>query len=241
MKYGSWLIRIFTTMEMVDRVSILQVEQTKCVQCAACAAACPVNGITMGDYGPAENANIESCIRCGHCVAICPTAALDNRRAPMENQVNIKREFCWDAEQASQFLRSRRSARNYRTEPVSKEKLLQLLDVARFAPTAGNRQGISFMVISEPEKLHQLTEVTVKWLEEENAVGRGTISKNASGHIRAFYKGEDPIFHQAPHLILATCSRESGDIGRSSAGFVLAYAELFAPAIGLGTCWAGIF
>jgi nitroreductase/NAD-dependent dihydropyrimidine dehydrogenase PreA subunit len=221
-------------------MSILHVEQTKCVQCGACAAVCPVACIAMGKFEPKEEANIESCIHCGHCVAVCPNAALDNQESPLKNQVKIQKELSWDAEQASQFLRSRRSIRNYRPEQVPKDKLLQLLDMARFAPTASNRQGISFKIISGQEKLQKLTAATIGWLQQETDNGRSTISKNASGHIRAFDEGKDPILHNAPHLIVAVCSRESGEIGRNSATFCLAYAELFAPAIGLGTCWAGI-
>jgi nitroreductase/NAD-dependent dihydropyrimidine dehydrogenase PreA subunit len=221
-------------------MSILQVEQNKCIKCGACAAVCPIACITMGETGPEEESNIESCIHCGHCVAVCPNAALDNQGSPLKNQVKIKKELAWDAEQASQFLRSRRSIRNYRPEQVPKEKLLQLLDTARFAPTASNRQGISFKIISGREKLQKLAAATIGWLQHETTNGRSTVSKNAFGHIQAFNEGKDPILRNAPHLIVAVCSQESGEMGRSTAASFLTYAELFAPAIGLGTCWAGI-
>jgi nitroreductase/NAD-dependent dihydropyrimidine dehydrogenase PreA subunit len=217
-------------------MTILRVEQTKCVQCGTCVAVCPVGSITMNESGP-EEMNAESCISCGHCVAVCPTAALDNLQAPFENQATINNALSLDAQQASQFLRSRRSIRNYRPEQVPPEKLRQLLDMARFAPTAGNRQGISFMVISERKKLQQLAAVTLGWLEQETAAGRGSYSKSAAG--QPVDEEKDIILRNAPHLIVALCSRDAGDFGRSSAGFVLAYAELFAPTIGLGTCWAG--
>ncbi|HBE78901.1 MAG TPA: ferredoxin [Firmicutes bacterium] len=212
---------------------ILQIEQTKCIQCGACAAVCPIAAITIGESGPKEEANIEFCIHCGHCVAVCPNAALDNQESTLKNQVKIQKELSWDAEQASQFLRSRRSIRNYRPEQVPKEKLLQLLDVARFAPTGGNSQGISFRVISGQENLHKLTAATLDWLRQEAGFG------NTDRFIQAFNEGKDPILRNAPHLIVALCCREFAEIGRSNAAFSLAYAELFAPTIGLGTCWAG--
>ena len=44
----------------------------------------------------------------------------------------------------------------------------------------------------------------------------------------------------APHLIVALCDK--GFLrGPGNAHFSLAYAELFAPTLGVGTCWAGFF
>ncbi|TCL75165.1 nitroreductase [Hydrogenispora ethanolica] len=219
-------------------MSLLSVDQAQCVRCGTCAAVCPIGGglIAMGEKGP-EAQEDDSCIGCGHCVAVCPTAALDNRRAPLGKQAAAPQERRWDAGQAAQFLRSRRSIRNYRPEAVPRETLLQLLDMARFAPTASNRQGISFRVISDREKLKRIAAATVGWLEQTVASGG---MKSAAGHIRAFQKGEDTILRSAPHLILALCPRGTAEVGRSSADFMLAYAELYALALGLGTCWAGL-
>ena len=51
-------------------------------------------------------------------------------------------------------------------------------------------------------------------------------------------RGRDFILRKAPHLIVATAP-ENLPMGRDNARFSLAYAELFAPSLGLGTCWAG--
>ena len=43
-----------------------------------------------------------------------------------------------DPDTALEFLRQRRSIRNFRDELVPEEKIRQLLEAARFAPTAAN-------------------------------------------------------------------------------------------------------
>ena len=53
-------------------------------------------------------------------------------------------------------------------------------------------------------------------------------------------KGIDTIFHGAPSLILAIADVDFPR-GRENSIFLLAYMELYAPALGLGSCWAGIF
>jgi hypothetical protein len=52
--------------------------------------------------------------------------------------------------------------------------------------------------------------------------------------------GGDVILRGAPHLVVALCDRDFPR-GAENAHFAFAYAELFAPTVGVGTCWAGLF
>ena len=52
-------------------------------------------------------------------------------------------------------------------------------------------------------------------------------------------QGLDNILRDAPHLILAMAQKDFVR-GRENSVFSLAYLELFAPSLGLGSCWAGI-
>ena len=54
-----------------------------------------------------------------------------------------------DPDTALEFLRQRRSIRNFRDELVPEEKIRQLLEAARFAPTAANSQGMYYLVIQD--------------------------------------------------------------------------------------------
>ncbi|HBG9031155.1 TPA: nitroreductase family protein, partial [Clostridioides difficile] len=52
-----------------------------------------------------------------------------------------------------ELAKKRYSCRNYQDRKVEKEKLDKVLDVARIAPTGGNRQPQRLIVIQEKEGL----------------------------------------------------------------------------------------
>jgi len=45
-----------------------------------------------------------------------------------------------------ELIKTRYSVRSYKTDPVEKEKLQQVLDAANLAPTAANRQPFQIIV-----------------------------------------------------------------------------------------------
>lgn len=147
-----------------DNMSFIQVDQSKCTKCGSCAKVCPTGVIGMDENGP--KAISQFCLACGHCVAVCQSAALDNVKTPLANQVRLKKVPVLDEDTAAAFLRSRRSIREFKKMPVPREKIKQLLNIARFAPTSGNSQGVSYLVIDDPDTLRSITAVTIDWLEE---------------------------------------------------------------------------
>jgi nitroreductase/NAD-dependent dihydropyrimidine dehydrogenase PreA subunit len=220
-------------------MEFLRVDTEKCTRCGACAAVCPGSLIAMGESGP-EGRGVQACLACGHCVAVCPVEALDNVRAPLARQIPLKNYTPPDPAAAAKFLRSRRSIRRYKEEQVPRGKLLQILDIARFAPTGGNSQGLSYLVMSDKPALRRISSATVDWMEDEIHEG-SPVGEYFSGIVRAARKTKkDVILRDAPHLIVALCDREFPR-GQENAHFAFAYAELMAPALGVGTCWAGLF
>lgn len=220
-------------------MKLIQVDQERCVKCGRCAAVCPRGLIRLDSEWPESDAT-ELCIACGQCVAVCPTAALDNSKAPLAAQISLANLPVTDPDTASRFLRSRRSTRCYKKIPVAREKLLQLMDIVRFAPTGSNSQGLSFRVIENAETLRGITEQAVVWLEKQAATGHSAAKSYAQ--YAAVYRqtGRDVILRGAPCLALGMALKVFPR-GRENTHFSLAYAELYAPALGLGTCWAGLF
>lgn len=215
----------------------LTVDQERCVKCGICAEVCPA-GIIRIVKGQPQSILDKACMACGHCVAICPREALDNTKTPFVNQISLESVSNLDEATASRFIRARRSIRCYRPELVPREKLNQLLDLARFAPSGSNAQGISFIVVENREILKKIVAVTVDWLEEQINLGLDW-TKRYTGVAKVYRRtGQDVILRDAPHLIVAVAAGDDV-FGRDNAILALAYAELYAPTIGVGTCWSG--
>ena len=219
-------------------MSLLHIDRDLCVKCGLCAEVCPRGIIHLHSEWP-EAREPALCIGCGHCVAICPAAALDNEKAPLSSQIPLPAPPVLSEEKARQFLRSRRSIRCYQQRPVPRAKLLELMDIARFAPSGGNSQGISYRVIDRQEILAQLTEQTISWMEEP-AQKNSAAAKVYAQYVSIYREtGSDSILRNAPVLVLGT-SATTFARGRENTLLSLAYVELLAPALGLGTCWAGL-
>lgn len=215
-------------------MSLICVDESKCIRCGICVAECPTMVLNMSASGP-EVVHRDQCVACGHCVAVCPNAALDHELTPLERQVDIQGLPVLDKESAARFLRSRRSIRSFKNTPVSREKLLELVDMARLAPTASNGQGVSYLIVEDKKIVEEAAKIVIDWLEES------PFSHYFSVMVQAFReKGVDIVLRGAPHLVLAIANADFPR-GRENSVFSLAYLELFAPALGLGSCWAGIF
>ena len=111
-------------------------------------------------------------------------------------------------------IKTRRSVRVYKEKEVEPEKLLACLDAARWAPSAGNGQPWEFVVVTGDEIKRKLSGV--------------------DPHARFIVKAPvvlafvvDPRKSQATHSI---------DVSLAAENFMLA-----AHAMGLSTCWAGVY
>ena len=120
----------------------------------------------------------------------------------------------------SELIAARYSVRAYRPDPVEDEKLHTILEAARLAPTAANRQPFQLVVMHTAGR------------EEE---------------IGKIYRR--PWFVQAP-LVIAVCAISSQAWVRESdrfnarlidAAIVADHLILAAANLGLGTCWVAAF
>lgn len=134
---------------------------------------------------------------------------------------------CWpDVSALSALIRSRTSCRAYRPDPVPRDCLERMLDAARWAPSACNRQPWRFVVVTRRETRAAIA-------------ARGLLPGMAGGWVA-----------EAPVLIVMGMRRAavthrlaplvSGvdypwiDLGIAGEHLVLQATEL-----GLGTCWIG--
>jgi nitroreductase/NAD-dependent dihydropyrimidine dehydrogenase PreA subunit len=223
-------------------MGLLTIDETKCKKDGLCVSECPMVIIKLkdGDGFPEIVAGGEkACNDCGHCVAICPHGALDHARVPIEGSPVIEKDLEINEDQAVQFLRSRRSVRFFKDQPVEREKLQRLIEIARYAPTGGNRQPLEWMVFTDPDTIKGIAEHSVTWMREAVEKAPESVPPYFPLIIGAWDMGYNSVTWSAPALILASAPKEAGT-GMVDLTLALSYLELAAPKMGLGTCWAGI-
>jgi len=219
--------------------TMIKVDENLCIACGACIRACPGGLITKEDFPiPIEN-GWNLCIDCGHCVSICPTGAMHQRSMGPEDceEIDIQLIPRWD--RVRQYLISRRSIRGYIRKPIEKEKILQLLDVARYAPNGANRQVLHWVVINDPAKVHRMAEMTIDWMKVVKEKAPDLYAEaNLEVFVAAWNGGQDRISRGAPCIIMA-CAPKDERTAPPAAMIAIHQIQLAAPGLGLGTTFTG--
>lgn len=120
-----------------------------------------------------------------------------------------------------EVMRTRRSIRSYKADPIPEEVLNRVLEAARIAPSGSNRQPWRFILVQDEKVKRQL----VPACGSQSFIAEAPVVVVACGHNihynRGGYMGEMSVLVDVSigftHLILA------------------------ARAEGLGTCWIGAF
>ena len=224
-------------------MAFLTIDETRCKQDGICAAECPRRIITQKDdtsFPQIAQADEANCMARGHCVAVCPHAALSVAGVDIEDCPEIKKDLALSWDQAEQFLRSRRSIRLFKDKPIDRETLEQLIETARYAPTASNAQNLHWTVIQGRDKLESLSRETINWMER---VIEAQPDSPAADYFRPvvarWASGNDGILRTARTLIVPSAPKENAN-GLVDLSIALAYLELAALPLGVGTCWAGL-
>jgi nitroreductase/NAD-dependent dihydropyrimidine dehydrogenase PreA subunit len=223
-------------------MGLLSIDHDRCKRDGFCVRECPVVIIRLPEEGYPElvEGGEAGCIRCGHCVAVCPHDALDHADVPIQASPGIRDVLNIDAAQAEQFLRSRRSVRVFKAKPVEKEKIRKLIEVARYAPTGGNSQMIEWVAITDKSRLKKIAGLTADWVRELAKDPKAVAAAPyLSMIVAAWDAGFDSVLRNAPAIIAASVSGAVFS-GQIDATIAMTYLDLMAPALGLGTCWAGL-
>jgi nitroreductase/Pyruvate/2-oxoacid:ferredoxin oxidoreductase delta subunit len=225
-------------------MTLFTIDESKCKHDGICVAECPMKIIVMADENspPMPTADAaEKCIQCGHCVAVCPHGAFSHSLMKDDDFPAIDKDWILSIDQAEQFLRSRRSIRAYKKKAVEANHLTRLIEIARYAPTGTNSQQVNWLVVNSREEVTKLTSMVIDLLRVMIA-NEHPMSKrfNLTGFVTAWEQGIDIISRGAPTLVMTHAPKDYG-LAQVDCTSALAYFDLTAPTLGLGTCWAGFF
>jgi len=144
----------------------------------------------------------------------------------------------------TQAIEQRRSIRHFRSDPVPREMILQMLEAARLAPSGGNRQPWRFAVVTDIEERKLLRQLCVNssFVEEAPLVfvaafDLSVYSREASR--RSYQELADAIgssqrrVESPPELDRQT----KISLATGNTYIAIEHIVLMAAALGLGSCW----
>jgi len=216
-------------------MSLITIDHTTCRRDGMCSSVCPMGLFDQdGDGFPVFRADAdERCIACGHCVAVCPLRAVHHETLPLEESDLIDHYLAVSVPALNQLLKSRRSVREFRDEPVPEELVGKAIETARWAPSAVNRQPVHWLVIQTPAEVRRLAGLVIDYLRQIK-----TLEPRYAPYIELWEQGKDPVLRNAPHLVVIHAPDEWIWSSVDST-IALTQFELAAVAQGIGTCWAG--
>jgi nitroreductase/ferredoxin len=215
--------------------------EERCKRCGACAAVCPAGLVRQaGQQPPALDLQLlEWCIHCGHCSAVCPHGAWSStgdEKTRWTDAASPTESLRLSVEGA---IKSRRSVREFKDDPVPDALISSLIDAARYAPTAGNSQSVKWLVLNGKERVRRVAELTAEWFTtERDRMPPGPMKTRFDILSQQWAGGKDVICRGAPALVIVHAD-ERHFAASLDCALALGNFDLLAWASGLGTCWAG--
>lgn len=120
-------------------------------------------------------------------------------------------------------IRTRRSIRKYKEKPVEWDKVVNLLEAGKFAPSAGNLQNVQFLVVKDEEKRKKIAEASLQQRWMENAPIHIVVCSEPEKYKRFYGVRGERLYN------IQGCASAIENI------------LLSAHSLGLGACWVGAF
>jgi nitroreductase/NAD-dependent dihydropyrimidine dehydrogenase PreA subunit len=232
----------------------ITVDKEKCIECEKCLEVCPL--VRYVCFPSIEDQLARYlCIECCACLAVCPKDAISvGDHVPGTPAGEIP-----SSDEVLNLIKTRRSIRTFKEQKVEQEHWDKLLEAVKYSPTGHNVQHIDVIIIESPEVLNEISNIGMGLAKRfagllNRPVLRPMFKRMMGEHAymtfaRAalFYeqqkemveRGDDPILFHAPALMLFIGPKFEA-MSRNEADLAAQTVALYAPTLGLGTCYSGI-
>lgn len=154
-----------------------------------------------------------------------PVKSQDESKCTSEEQ---KVELLFD------IIRSRRTVREFKDTPIPEDHILKILDMARYAPTAGNQQTWKFVVVRQPENLKALKQNLKEWWKEM-VESRGFKENEKQNYIKGGHAQVDRIMTAPVYIFVFAETTVHGHYALHDGCLAVENLMLSARAMGYGT------
>jgi nitroreductase len=138
-----------------------------------------------------------------------------------------------------EIMKSRRSVRQFKPDPIPREHLLKIVDAARMAPCAGNEQPWKFVIVQDKKVIDALRDECIKRIEtqlrEENALSGDALKEERDKRVASWITGR--LSAPAYIVVLADAQRQYPDYNQHDGPLAAGYLLLAARAFGYGTVY----
>lgn len=231
----------------------ITIDKEKCIECHRCFEACPLVR-AVGFKSIEDELAGYICLQCGGCISVCPQSAVSVSDLPPATPVGE----IPSGDQVLNLIKARRSVRDFEDQQVKQEDWDRLLEAVKYSPVGHNAQYIDVMIIESPEILGEISRIGMD-LSKKTAVFinkpifRRIFKRMLGDHafsvlskVALFYdqqkdlfeQGLDPVLFNAPAVMLFLAP-ESETMGQAEANMAAQTVALYAPTLGLGTCYSG--
>jgi nitroreductase/NAD-dependent dihydropyrimidine dehydrogenase PreA subunit len=227
----------------------IEINYEICTKCGLCSKVCGSKRIEIGEDKYPYKIISAGCNDCGHCVAVCPENAVLNKRMDIKDFVEMVDPGI-SIEQFTHLVRNRRSIRNYKKEPLTKEHIDKLLGAVNFIPTGSNKQSLKYKFITDRELLVKISAamasrirrvsklintVPVKYIIQDKS------RRSMSRLIELYDGGNDTFLRGAPCLLIIYTDEKYFKISQWDAGIASNTIDLAAQTLGVATFMNGYF